>query len=137
MKKLALLSMLTVCCLIGNSCNTDDGANFHFAALKTLRAEVPDSFQLNEKYNITVTYERPDGCTFFEGFDVTSGDTTVRNVVVIGTVFSDSTCPPEMEEVEVAFDFVVLYNQTYTFRFWQGKDENGENLFLEIEVPVN
>ena len=137
MKKLALFCMLTICCLIVSSCDTDDEANFHFVALKTLRVAIPDSFQLNEKHTITVTYERPDNCTFFEGFEITRDDTTVRNVVAIGTVFRDSACLPEIEEVEVNFDFVVLYDQTYTFRFWQGKDENAENLFFEIEVPVN
>ena len=25
---------------------------------------------------------------------------------------------------------------TYTFKFWQGKDTNGDDIFLEIERPV-
>jgi len=35
------------------------------------------------------------------------------------------------------FNFVVLYEEPYVFRFWQGEDSNGEAQFLEIQVPVN
>lgn len=137
MKRIVILSVLAVCLLATNSCSNDDAPNFHFAALKALSAEVPESFDLNERYQISVTYERPDNCTFFEGFDVTSPDTTIREVVVIGSVFTDRACAAQIEEVEVTFDFIVIHDQTYTFRFYEGKDENGDHQFFEIEVPVN
>ena len=137
MKRLVLLFAMVVSCLLVGSCSDDDDANFHFTALKALRAEIPESFELNERYQISVTYERPDNCTFFEGFDVTSPDTTIRDVVVIGSVFTDRECTMQIEEVEVNFDFIVIHDQTYTFRFYEGDDENGEHQFFEIEVPVN
>ena len=137
MKRIVILSVLCACLLAMNSCSNDDAPNFHFAALKALSAAVPESFDLNERYQISVTYERPDNCTFFEGFDVTSPDTTVREVVVIGSVFTDRACTAQIEEVEVTFDFIVIHDQTYTFRFYEGKDENGDHQFFEIEVPVN
>ena len=137
MKRFALLFVLAASYLVLGSCSNDDTPNFHFEALKALRAEVPESFELNESYRISVTYERPDNCTFFEGFDVTKPDTTVRDVVVIGSVLTDRECTAQIEEVEVTFDFIVIHDQTYTFRFYEGKDENGEHEFFEIEVPVN
>ncbi|QCX02407.1 hypothetical protein FGM00_17395 [Aggregatimonas sangjinii] len=137
MKRFAILSVLAAFTMVISSCSNDDEPNFHFTALRALSAEVPESFELNERYQITVTFERPDGCTFFEGFDVTSPDTTVRDVVVIGSVFTDRACTTEVEEIEVSFDFVVIHDQTYTFRFYEGQDDEGEHQFFEITVPVN
>lgn len=136
MKRFSLLIVLFAT-FVFNSCSTDDGPNFHYKTLRALEAQLPDSFELNQRYRITVTYERLDDCTFFEGFDVTSTDTTIRNVTVIGSVFTDRDCLPEPQEVEASFDFIVLHNQPYIFRFWEGKDENDEHQFFEITVPVN
>ena len=56
--------------LLGVSCSlNDDGPNFHFTPLQITSAELPDSFNMNETYQITVTYTIPDGCTGFGGFD--------------------------------------------------------------------
>lgn len=137
MKRIFIFSVLFSLAFITYSCSNDDEPNFHFAALRAVQAEVPESFELNERYQIKVTYERPDSCTFFEGFDVTRTDTTVRDVTVIGSVFTDRTCTTQLEEVEATFDFIVLFDEPYTFRFWQGKDEAGEHQFFEITVPVN
>lgn len=120
-----------------SSCNLgDDGPNFHFTALQITSAELPESFNLNETYEIKVTYVRPDGCTFFEGFDLSKEDVTVRNVVAVGSVRTDQTCTTAIEEEEATFLFVVLFDEPYTFRFWQGT-EDGTDEYFEVEVPVN
>ncbi len=120
-----------------SSCNLgDDGPNFHFTALQITSAELPESFNLNETYEIKVTYVRPDGCTFFEGFDLGKEDVTVRNVVAVGSVRTDQACTTAVEEEEATFLFVVLFDEPYTFRFWQG-NENGTDEYFEVEVPVN
>ena len=138
MKRLVLILGAIAMCFGLNSCNLDDdGVNFHFAALEVVDVELPESFEFNGRYQITVTYNRPDDCTFFEGFEVSEKDTTVRNVVVVASVITDRECTPQAEEVEATFNFVVLYNETYVFRFWQGEDQNGDPKFLEVEVPVN
>ncbi len=137
MKRFAILIGIVLLAVGINSCDNDDGVNFHFAALQVVAAEVPESFDLNGQYQITVTYNRPDDCTFFEGFDVVEEATTTRNVVVVGSVITDRECNEKLEEVEATFNFVVLHNQDYLFRFWQGEDENGDAQYLEIEVPIN
>jgi hypothetical protein len=136
MKRLAVIFGILFTVLIGTSCNNDDGVNFHFTALEITGATLPDSFQLNERYQITVTYTRPNDCTYFEGFDVVQKDLTVRDVVAIGSVLTDEACAESTEEVQATFNFVVLYDQTYLFRFWQGEDENGNPIYLQVEVPV-
>lgn len=137
MKRYFIVTAFFAFALMFISCSNDDEPNFHFTALKAIQADVPDSFELNQTYRISVTYERPDDCTYFDRFQVFSTDTTVRDVAVLGFTFTDRECTEQVEAVEATFDFIVLHNQPYTFRFWQGKDENGEHQFFEVTVPVN
>ena len=115
----------------------DDSVNFRFVPLQIVSADLPDSFTLNETYEIRVQFLRPSACVFFEGFDITKEGTTTRNVVAIGTEFYEQACTLAVEEQEATFNFIVLYEDPYLFRFWTGEDENGNQQYLEIEVPVN
>ncbi|NNF18227.1 MAG: hypothetical protein HKN61_00515 [Flavobacteriaceae bacterium] len=121
-----------------SSCDiSDDRANFHFISLNILEAELPESFNLNETYEIKVTYLRPNGCSIFEGFDIRKDDLTTRTVVAVGSEFEDQGCTQATEEVQTFFNFICLYDETYTFRFYAGEEEDGTPIFLEYEVPVN
>jgi len=42
----------------------------------------------------------------------------------------------ENETREESFTFFVGLENSYIFRFWQGKDEQGNNIFLNKEVKV-
>lgn len=138
MKK-ALLFFLCFGALIVSSCNLDDGGdNFHFIPLQIKEAELPESFMLNETYQIKVTYIMPNGCTTFEGFDIVESKTIdyeVRSVVAIGAE-KDEQCTQVVQEVETTFSFLCLYDKTYVFRFWISENENGESQYFEVEVPV-
>ena len=86
----------------------DDQENFHFVALPITSVEMPDSFVLNETYQIKVKYLRTSDCEYFEGFDIVKEETTVRNVAAIGSKLSDSDDCKEIEqEIETSFNFVV------------------------------
>lgn len=134
-----LLIFLTLGLLISvNSCNNDDGPNFHFAPLRITSAALPDSFELNQTYQITVKYVIPDGCTAYGGFDVTDKDTTTRNVVVFGTVRTDQdACVEVVSEGQATFNFICLYDEPYVFRFWQAEGNDEEQEYFEVVVPVN
>lgn len=134
---LALCAFAVV--LLSNSCDLgDDGPNFHFVPLRIESVDMPESFDLNETYEINVTFTVPDGCTLYEGIDVTKEEETTRKVVAVGSQRTDQEiCTETAREEESSFSFVVLYSEPYLFRFYQGDDVNGDPLFLEIEVPVN
>lgn len=120
------------------SCTSDDDEmEYHFVSLRIIDAELPVSFQLNQTYEIGVTYVLPNGCTAMEGFDVISEGQTTRRVVAIGTEQVDMACTQEIREVETQFRFICLYSDTYLFRFYTGMNEAGEPQYLEYEVPVN
>ncbi|XLS29345.1 hypothetical protein ACJD0Z_00655 [Flavobacteriaceae bacterium M23B6Z8] len=134
MKKIFALFLLIAAI---SSCSLDDDANFHFEAVPVTGATLPESFELNETYEIKVNYIRPNNCYFFEGFDYVRTDENERTVTLITSVFDERGCTQDAQEVEVSFDFIVLNTGTYTFRFWQGTDANGDPDYLIVEVPVN
>lgn len=121
------------------SCDLDDGVNYHFEALEIKSIEMPESFEFGKVYNIKVNYLRPNDCTFFEGFDVVREEVTTRKVVAIGSVIEDdgAECKEIMQEVTASFNFEVVYDKPYLFKFWAGKDEDGNPVYTEINVPVN
>jgi len=137
MKRIVSLIFVLFVFVLSSCSLDDDRPNFYFIPLQVISAELPDSFNLHETYQIKVTYMLPNGCASFEGFDVTPIEQTTRNVVPIGSQFDDPECVEGMGEAESSFNFICLYSETYLFRFWTGENENGEQEYLEIEVPVN
>lgn len=137
MKK--VVKILCAFLLIGlMSCELeDDSVNFTFVPLQITEVELPDAFELNQTHQISVTFLRPNSCVFFEGFDVQKLDTTVRNVVAIGSEIEEQPCAEVVEEVTTSFNFLCLYSETYTFKFWTGENEDGSQEYLEFQVPVN
>ncbi len=131
------LFLLFLGIFLGGCSLDDDSPNFHFSLLRAESVDLPEFFELNETYRITVDYVLPDGCTFFDRFNVTDGGTTIRNVVAVGATRTDvEACTTEIVEGQAFFNFVVIYDQPYTFRFYQGEDTEGEPQFLEVIVPV-
>ena len=72
----------------------------------------------------------------FEGFDISNIDVTSRNIVAIGSELEGEVCNLIAVEAENTFDFTCLYEGSYSFRLWTGEAENGEQQYLEFEVPV-
>ena len=131
--------LFILCCIsiFLNSCSLeDDSVDFQFVPLQIISAEFPETFTLNETYNINVTYIIPNNCVAFEGFDVSNIDTTSRNIVAIGSERVGEVCNLIAVEAQDSFDFTCLYEGTYYFRLWTGELENGEQQYIEMEVPV-
>jgi len=136
MKKTFLLILCCITISITSCSLNDDNVKFHFVPLQIVDAEFPESFTLNETYNIKITYIVPNNCISFEGFDVSNIDVTSRNIVAIGSERENETCNLIAVEAEDSFYFTCLYEDTYYFRMWSGEDENGMQQYIELEVPV-
>ncbi|TCK67751.1 hypothetical protein DFQ05_1532 [Winogradskyella wandonensis] len=134
MKKILLLFVLVslFSCDIGGD---DDLPNIDFQLMPIDSVEVPSEFTFGQVHQITVNYTQPNGCHEFNRFLVDPIGNT-RIVAVVDTVYLDANCTEAIEEVSVSFNFNVLSLETYTFQFYQGKDENGEDQYLIIDVPV-
>lgn len=131
-KFLATLSLV----FIVAGCELDSGENFHFVNLEVASATFPETFIRGNTHEIVVSYRRPDDCTFFEGFDVLTPDSNTRNVVAIGSVLTNDDCNTTDDQVEATLYFTVLYDETYLFRFYSGRDSAEQPIYLEYEVEV-
>jgi hypothetical protein len=122
-----------------NSCSMeDDSINYHYEILPVDSFELPESFVFGQTYPIKIYYKRPTTCHGFDGFYYDSHMNT-RTIAIQSIVMNQSNCleiSAEEPSLEATLNFSVVYNETYLFRFYKGKDENGEDIFEEVEVPV-
>ena len=132
---LALVSVL----FLFNACslNDDDGIKFHYELLPIESVVIPDSFEMGETYPITIKYFRPTTCHAFDGFYYDKNLNT-RTLAVRNAVVQQNNCTELSNSlIEQTLNFYVTNNGSYIFKFWQGKNHAGEDVFLEYEIPVN
>jgi len=139
MKRILYVLALVSALFTFNACSLDDAGNVKYVPLTVVSADVPESFELGQVYEITVTYLNPNNCTSFEGFDIHRHELTTREVYPIGVevIDSDTACQETTTELERSFNFEVIYNEDYLFQFWTGTDANGNDEYIEVSVPVN
>jgi hypothetical protein len=141
MKKLLLL-FITLSLFTFSSCslNDDDRLQFHMEFVPVTAVEMPEYFERGGTYTIDVYYTRPNDCHYFEGFAYEANG-NARTVAVQTIVIEDAECQPLPTDApeKASFEFLCApqyNNQTYVFKFYQGADANGNQQFLEVEVPV-
>ncbi|WP_162126763.1 hypothetical protein [Flavobacterium phycosphaerae] len=140
MKKIISLFALF---FIFNSCSTDNGESFLFELVPVTSVDIPSEFTLGDTYQITMHYNRPTSCHVFNGiyYDKKIDAETsknIRTIAIENAVAQNNNCQTlTNNEVDYSFNFQVTSSNPYIFKFWQGKDADGNNIFLEIEVPVN
>src|SRR5690606_31415580 len=113
--------------------------NFRYETLEIIDATLPEAFEYGELYTIEFNYLRPTNCHYYEGFDFQKTAKTERTIYAIGAVIDQTDCQDLTEENNTGtatFDFEVRYRENYTFKFYQGDNEEGEKQYLTIEVPV-
>lgn len=116
--------------------NDDDLASYSFEVLPVENVDIPEEFTMGETYPITVYYYKPTTCHTFSEFYYYK-ENNERTVAPITYVYESSTCEDLEEELtEASFNFVVTSNGSYIFKFWQGENDEGEDVYLTIEVPV-
>ena len=135
MKKL-FFSCLILLSFWSCSLEDDDYVNYNFEFIPIQEVDIPSSFILGETYQIKLYYNRPSSCHVFHDLYYHS-DGPERTIAVVNVVYDNSNCEDlENSLIERSFNFSVIYDQVYIFRFWQGEDENGEDVYLIYEVPV-
>jgi len=121
--------------LLTVSCSDDDSSNYHYELLPVEEADVPDEFIYGQIYYITVKYIRPTECYVYNDV-LYEYDYDARNIAVISTVVEDNDCEVIDSEEELTIRVQALQTSPYIFRFWQGDDDDGNPIYLEIVVPV-
>jgi hypothetical protein len=136
MKK--ILSLLALFFLF-NSCSLGDETNYLYEIIPIQSVDIPAEFILGQTYPITVHYNKPTTCHYFSTLYYDK-DLNVRTIAVENAVKQTNNCQDLSVEAgasEYTFNFYVTSNGSYIFKFYQGKDENGVNIYLEYEVPVS
>jgi hypothetical protein len=135
MKKIISLFALL---FLFNSCIPEDGISYDLKLMPIASVDIPTEFTLGQTYPITVRYTKPTNCYIFNQLYYEK-DLNIRTIAVECAVERRNDClelTGTNAEAEHTFNFYVTSNGSYIFKFYQGKNANGENIFLEYEVPV-
>ena len=135
MKK--ILSLLALFFLF-NACSPGDDTHYLFKLMPIQSVDIPTEFTLGQTYPITVHYTVPTSCYYFSTLYYDK-DLNIRTIAVENAIAQRSNCP-DLSAADGAstytFNFYVTSNGSYIFKFYQGKDDQGNNIFLQYEVPV-
>ncbi len=133
MKK-ALLILIAI--ISFSACSLDDDTpSQHFERIAATEVDIPDEFTLGETYDIVVSYTLPSTCYSFYNFDYIH-DETSREIYTYAIVNDDVTCTQTTLDSEYIISIEARQEDTYTFKFWQGSDNQGNDEYLIVEVPV-
>ena len=133
MKKIILLLSLL---FIFSSCESDD-ESYSVVVLPIASVEIPNAFELGETYPITMRYYKPSNCHANYGIYYKK-DLNTRICAVKNLMENRNNCDPIQNVlVEETFNFYVTNTGNYIFKFWTGEDTNGNDTFLEYDIPVN
>ena len=133
MKKILILLIS----LISFSCSSsDDSLESYPDPMPVESVDLPNEFISGETYNINITYLRPTTCHAFNDIIYQKNDNE-RIIHVFGTYFlSNGNCTELNAELEASFSFKETLAGTYILKFWQGEDDNGEDIYLTEEITV-
>lgn len=150
MKKISFILILALTLVSFVSCNDDDdGPSIAYQLAEITGETLPDFFEPEEEYDITVTYELPDACNEFYSFDGVYHEDEDDESVLIYDIRVLTTYDPnvtecteegELTETKTLFeDFGISSDfqyETVRFRFLTGANEDDEAEFLIVDVPV-
>ncbi len=120
-------------------CNNDDDNNYHDYYLEYIgvkSADLPDEFIFGRTYRINVTLELPNSCYYHYGQYDYFYEGTTRLIYPIAHVDDNVACAEIITESTFSIPVQALQSEPYIFKFYQGEDENGQDMYLTIEVPV-
>ena len=137
MKKYVILVAFFISTLTSCSVENDDSITFFLEVLPIESVDVPEQFVYGEVHEISMTYNRPTSCYQFNDF-IYEINGQERTVAVTDTFYASESaaCVEGPEEATVSFNFKATSNETYVFKFYQGEDEQGEDLYYIVEIPV-
>lgn len=136
----ALLSLVIFCV----SCSLDDTnhSNYSIEPVLIESVETPDYFVEGGIHTVKLYYNKISTCHFPNGVYYTTEPDNTIVIVAQNVVYHKNDCsmavPDEDVVQEMSFEFEITkpVGTVYTFKFYQGLDQNGEESFLVIEIPV-
>ncbi|MDT0553655.1 hypothetical protein [Urechidicola vernalis] len=131
-----LLLILAITTFISCNDDDDDYHDYHLEYTEVISADVPEEFEFGRTYRVEVTIELDDSCHFFYNQYDYFYEGTSRLIYPIVHIDDGIPCTPNIREVTFSIPVQALQTEPYIFKFYQGEDADGQDLFLTIEVPV-
>lgn len=117
------------------SCSDSYDPVFELRILPIDQAQTPASFEYRTSDTIALKYTLPSSCYRFRSVYYEYERNT--RVVAINALYDlESVCTQATIEEEIKIPIHVLQEENYIFKFYKGKDSNGDSIFEEVEVPV-
>ena len=132
---LTVLFMLTSC-----SIEPDKGVDFDLVFIAADSIDAPAYVTPGHTYPIKMYYKRPTDCYYVS--DEVYSEITGSNytLAVPAYLIQDANCLPITAAApqEMVYDFVCPLSTatSFTFKFYNGDDEQGKKKFIEVAVPV-
>lgn len=120
-------------------CSIDDDSNYHEYHLEyvnVVSADLPDEFVQGNTYRIDVTIELPNSCYYYYNQYDYFYEGNSRLIYPIAHVDDGVPCTLNIRETTFSIPVQALQSEPYIFKFYQGEDDEGQDVFLTIEVPV-
>ena len=123
------------------SCSKDsDTEDVTLELMPVTEVELPNDFHANGENIIRVKFIRPTDCYAFNQFYLES-TATESKIAVESMVYhyNNGGCHPLQGNNNVATQVLRFRPENtgeYTLKFWQGKDANGNDLFLTYDITV-
>lgn len=120
-------------------CNDDDDYNdhdYHLEYTEVISADLPDEFIYGRTYRINITIELANSCEYFYNQYDYFYEGTSRLIYPIIHIDDGVPCTLNIREVTFSIPVQALQYEPYIFKFYQGEDADGQDIFLTIEVPV-
>ena len=120
------------------SCSSDDEPVVEpiaYEKVPIISTNLPQELTAGQMYKLRITYERPTRCHKLAQVQIEE----LKGEYFFSIVTSyneDQACEPEDLTAATTVDFVPEPEEIYIFNFWQGKNEQGEDVYLTVEVPV-
>lgn len=135
-----LLIILVALTVSVTSCSDDDDDynehEYHLEYIGVVSADVPDEFIYGKTYRINITIELPNSCYFYYNQYDYFYEGTSRLIYPIAHVDDGVPCTLNITETTFSIPVQALQSEPYIFKFYQGEDADGQDIFLTIEVPV-
>ena len=136
--------MLFLIVLAATSCSTDgDQPEVQYELVPIITCEMPYYFTAGETYELRMIFKMPTTCHTYKGIYF-EGEGNTKTLAIQTVVAQRNDCQP-IEQIGTASPETesAKYNftpsgpgSTYIFKIWTGKNEQGENTYYEVEVPV-
>ncbi len=139
MKKIIFL-LFTISTLLSCSIDDNNANTYRYEVIKIESYTVPATFVSGNSYQITVKYKRPTTCHYFNNLYF-HRDASTRKIGIETLIEERDNCLPLIDnnpEIEYTFNFQVVQaaGTEYLFKFYKGKNANGDNIFEDIIIPV-